>query len=189
MPSSHWEELISRHPDGDLEQGDIIDNRDFLKLPHISHLIILTQTCDLVLRPVKGEGASALPRRSMAMVAPALPFPTWVAMRHPDMAPHNVAKKVTRFLNWNSDDFLYLPDPVNLDGAGLLVFFDALYPLPLHDETSVAPYQALVDARLARVVSPWRERLGEVASRMFHRIATNDPSDEQVRNEVERQLK
>lgn len=92
-------------------------------------------------------------------------------------------------MNWNSDDFLYLPDPANSGAAGLLVVFEALYPVPLRDDETIAPYEALVGARLARLRSPWRERLGEVASRMFHRVATNDPSDEQIREEVERQLK
>lgn len=95
MGSSPWEELFAHDPQGDLEQGDIVANGGFLPLSDVSHLVVLTQTCDLVLRPHKNAGATPFPRRSFAMVAPAVPFPPWVATRYPDKAPHNIANAST----------------------------------------------------------------------------------------------
>lgn len=200
-----------RKSEGDLQQGDLLMRTEevvqllrevhphYSQHPDYKHLIVLTQSCDLVRR----QGDSCKSRYiSLAAVRPLTTVITRELSRHQRSprerrlgycsrkARSDMKQFLERLLNNNEPNYFYLHSDVELGIEEPHVAFLALsiaVKADLH-------YETCLNARIAQLEDSFQAKLGWLVGNMYSRVGTADWTPghwtlEQFENHIETMLK
>lgn len=187
--STHWTyEPVD--PSSDLEQGDILSPSEALREifkevhPHFSDekylgFLVATQSCDLVRRDnsCKANYISLAAIRPLSTVVPRL-----ISAACPEIAPgvfpqgqkYSAKQLLHRIFNQNEQSlglFFLFQDADSGIGENAVAFLRVTVALKQHH------YQQLQNARVGRLNSEFRAKLGWLLGNLFSRPATRDWSD------------
>ena len=175
-------------PEGDLKQGDVIMSarlaepirkRVVSRFPGMpSHLLVLTQSCDLVRRPApKADFIALAPTRHLGDI---LEYElgrlqkTELAQRANVCGSNRrttLEQFLERLLNNNNPDFFYLHQEPGFDLAEPAC---ALLRCSLPFETRIEQYDSLLRARVLGLSEEFRAKLGWLVGNIYSRIGTRD---------------
>lgn len=202
-----------RKPDGDLGQGDLVEKSEEVQAllrevhPHYAkddytHLLVLTQSCDLVRRK---EGTCKARYISLAAVRPL----SLVLEREIEKYQDNFAREagvcskgeqsetkreleefVERLFNNNDPEFFYLEPQLDLGLSEASCAFLRLSIAVRGQEH----YEKLCDARVLTLTDVFQAKLGWLVGNMYSRVGTPDwvpervPTRSQFRKKIEKVL-
>ncbi|QDV38076.1 hypothetical protein [Tautonia plasticadhaerens] len=201
MPS-HWTYEKRKKPTGDLYQGDIIQRSErLLKVLGTIHkyfcddkylgFIVISQTCDLVVRggECKAKYINLAVIRSLESMMPTFlgdACATNIPGVYYDDGRREIKELVTRIINQNEQalGLFYLePDgdlKLAVESVALLRVSIAL--------RSKEHYRIIKAARVGRLRSPFRNKLGWLVGNLFSRVDTPDWPEEIGKAEADRKV-
>lgn len=198
----HW---TYRTPTGDLSQGDVLRKTDAIRAllnevhPHYlkedyTHLLVLTQTCDLVRRdkrPCKSRYITLAAVRPLELaVRRALEkYQETEFERVANVCSRKSRSRMTDFLtrlfNNNEHDYFYLHEDVAL---GLSPSSCAFLQLSIAVRAS-DHYDKCLDARITSMSDIFAAKLGWLVGNLYSRVGTDDwTPDHQKPNEFSKRI-